>query len=169
MDVLTSETCWALNNEIIKQVTSSWSLFIQHTYTCVRVLTDKLNVPQLVKNFFAFVGTRWFITVFIIVRHKSLSWTRSIQSTPSILISLKSILILFSRQLLRLPGYLFSSGFSTQSLVCSTLLPMRSKFPSLLVILSLITQILLMWATELLLCVWFQSLDPDTQKFGHLY
>jgi len=29
MDVLTSETCWALNNEIIKQVTSSWSLSIQ--------------------------------------------------------------------------------------------------------------------------------------------
>ena len=29
MDVLTSETCWALNNEIIKQVTSSWSLYIQ--------------------------------------------------------------------------------------------------------------------------------------------
>jgi len=29
MDVLTSETCWALNNEIIKQLTSIWSLFIQ--------------------------------------------------------------------------------------------------------------------------------------------
>jgi len=29
MDVLTSETCWTLNNEIIKQVTSSWSFFIQ--------------------------------------------------------------------------------------------------------------------------------------------
>ena len=29
MDVLTSETCWALNNEIIKQVTSSLSLFTQ--------------------------------------------------------------------------------------------------------------------------------------------
>ena len=29
MDVLTCETCRALNNEIIKQVTSSWSLFIQ--------------------------------------------------------------------------------------------------------------------------------------------
>jgi len=28
MDVLTSETCWALNNDIKKQVTSSWSLFI---------------------------------------------------------------------------------------------------------------------------------------------
>ena len=29
MDVLTSETCWALYKEIIKQVTSSWSLFTQ--------------------------------------------------------------------------------------------------------------------------------------------
>ena len=29
MDVLTFETCWAVNNEIIKQVTSSWSIFIQ--------------------------------------------------------------------------------------------------------------------------------------------
>jgi len=29
MNVLTSETCWALNNEIIKQGTSSWSLSIQ--------------------------------------------------------------------------------------------------------------------------------------------
>jgi hypothetical protein len=29
MDVLTSETCWALNSEIKKQVTSSWSIFIQ--------------------------------------------------------------------------------------------------------------------------------------------
>jgi len=29
MDVLTSETCRALHKEIIKQVTSSWSLFTQ--------------------------------------------------------------------------------------------------------------------------------------------
>ena len=29
VDVLTFETCWAVNNEIIKQVTSSWSIFIQ--------------------------------------------------------------------------------------------------------------------------------------------
>ena len=29
MDVLTFETCWAVNGEIIKQVTSSWSIFIQ--------------------------------------------------------------------------------------------------------------------------------------------
>jgi len=29
MGVLTFETCWALSKEIIKQVTSSWSLFIE--------------------------------------------------------------------------------------------------------------------------------------------
>jgi len=34
MDVLTSETGWALNKEIIKQVTSSWSLFIQLSRWC---------------------------------------------------------------------------------------------------------------------------------------
>jgi len=34
MDVLTSETCWGLNNEIIKQMTSSWSLFIQLSRWC---------------------------------------------------------------------------------------------------------------------------------------
>ena len=29
MEVLTLETCWEFNSEIIKQVTSSWSIFIQ--------------------------------------------------------------------------------------------------------------------------------------------
>ena len=29
MDVLTFETCWAVNSELIKQVTSSWSILIQ--------------------------------------------------------------------------------------------------------------------------------------------
>ena len=29
MDVLTFETCWAVNSEIIRQVTPSWSIFIQ--------------------------------------------------------------------------------------------------------------------------------------------
>ena len=32
MDVLTSETCWALNKVIIKQVASSWSHFTQQYY-----------------------------------------------------------------------------------------------------------------------------------------
>ena len=32
MDVLTFETCWVVNSEIIKQVISSWSIFIQLSY-----------------------------------------------------------------------------------------------------------------------------------------
>jgi len=34
MDALTFETCWAVNSEIIKQVTSSWSIFIQLSRRC---------------------------------------------------------------------------------------------------------------------------------------
>ena len=70
MDVLTSETCWALNKEIIKQVTSSWSLFIQviffflFTYLLTYLLTpwsrallEKLTGSQQVKKFPALYGT----------------------------------------------------------------------------------------------------------------
>jgi len=39
MDVLTSETCWALNNEIIKQVTSSWSL-----YSNIKMMHGPINI-----------------------------------------------------------------------------------------------------------------------------
>ena len=39
IDVSTSETCWSVNNEIIKQVTSSWSLFIQ-LYNRYYTITD---------------------------------------------------------------------------------------------------------------------------------
>jgi hypothetical protein len=34
MDVLTFKTCWAVNSEIIKQVTSSWSIYIQLSRWC---------------------------------------------------------------------------------------------------------------------------------------
>jgi len=39
MDVLTSETCWALNNEIKKQVTSIWSLSIQLSLTYITLIS----------------------------------------------------------------------------------------------------------------------------------
>ena len=38
MDVLTSEICWALNNEIIKQMTSSWSVWIHISSTISHTL-----------------------------------------------------------------------------------------------------------------------------------
>ena len=43
MDILTSEACWALNNEIIKQVTSSWSLFIQHYWHFHKTLLEVVS------------------------------------------------------------------------------------------------------------------------------
>ena len=43
MDVLTFETCWAVNSEIIKQVTSSWSIFIQLSRWCTVQQTQKKN------------------------------------------------------------------------------------------------------------------------------
>ena len=50
MDVLTFETCRAVNNEIIKQVTSSWSIFIHfvkqrvHYGNCVLISISQLQV-----------------------------------------------------------------------------------------------------------------------------
>jgi len=56
MDVLTFKTCWAVNSEIIKQVTSSWSISIQ-------LESLEFNSQQEVKKFPAFYGTWRFIIV----------------------------------------------------------------------------------------------------------
>ena len=49
------------------------------------VLLEKLTVSQLGNKFPAFYGTRRFIAAFTSACHLSLSWARSIQSTPHIL------------------------------------------------------------------------------------
>ena len=51
MDVLTFETWWAVNSEIIKQVTSSWSIFIQ---LCVILVND---VPEMIIITFRMINT----------------------------------------------------------------------------------------------------------------
>jgi len=43
MDVLTFETCWAVNGEIIERVTSSWSIFIQTHNRWVASTADRLH------------------------------------------------------------------------------------------------------------------------------
>jgi hypothetical protein len=45
-----------------------------------RGLSEKLTVPQLIKNSPAFYETRRFITAFTTAGHLSLSWARSVQS-----------------------------------------------------------------------------------------
>ena len=64
---------------------------------CSTVLPKKLTVPQPVKKFRSFYGTRRFITLFTNSRHLSLSWASSIQSIPPHPTSRRSILILSSR------------------------------------------------------------------------
>jgi len=53
MDVLTSETGWALNKVIIKQVASSWSLFTQHFISIWFIYTGfpRMNVPDIGRVF----------------------------------------------------------------------------------------------------------------------
>jgi len=53
MDVLTFEICWALNNEIIKQVTSSWSVFIQLVWILFAELSER--------NFFRRIGYFYWV------------------------------------------------------------------------------------------------------------
>jgi len=51
MDVLTFETYCAVNTEIIKQVTSSWSIFIQ-LWRSVLALSLKSGPPMKIFNLF---------------------------------------------------------------------------------------------------------------------
>jgi hypothetical protein len=60
------------------------------------VYRQMLIVPQLVKILPSFYGTWRFITVFTTAQHLSPSWARSIHSTPTHPVSLRSILILSS-------------------------------------------------------------------------
>jgi hypothetical protein len=68
------------------------------TFTClltprIRVLLKKITGSQPVKKFHALYGTWRFFTEFTLARHLSLSWARSIQSTPPKTTSWRSILL----------------------------------------------------------------------------
>ena len=91
-----------------------------------RVLLDKLTSLQLVKKFPAFYGTRRFITALTSVRHLSLSCASPIQSTYPQPTSWRSILILSTHLLLRLPSGLFPSGFPTKTLYAPLSSPIRA-------------------------------------------
>jgi len=58
MDVLTFETCWALNNEIIKQVTSSWSIFMQLLEPLLCTVPDRNSLRISAANIIVALWTR---------------------------------------------------------------------------------------------------------------
>ena len=62
MDVLTFETCWAVNIEIIKQVTSSWSIFIQLTLFFFKAFLYLLSLISTCRITILNVNLQIFIT-----------------------------------------------------------------------------------------------------------
>ena len=104
-----------------------------------RVLLEKLTGLQLVKKFPAFYGTRRFITTLTSVRHLSLSWASSIQSTYPHPTSWRFILILCTHLRLGLPSGLFPSGFPTKTLHAPLSSPIRATCPAHPILLDFIT------------------------------
>jgi hypothetical protein len=105
------------------------STFRTFTHSCSWDLLEKLQLLQLLKNFPAFYGTRRFITVITRAIHWSLSWAKSIQSTPSHPISQRSILISSTHLRLGLPSGLFRSGFPINILYAFLLSPLVLHVP----------------------------------------
>jgi hypothetical protein len=74
----------------------SCSVILKWLIPWSRVPLEKVTFPQIVNKFFAFYEIRSLISVFTKARHWPQSWARSILSTLSHPIALRSILILTS-------------------------------------------------------------------------
>jgi hypothetical protein len=84
--------------------------------SCSWDLLEKPAVVQPLKKIPECYGNLRFITVLIRVLHWSLPWTRSMQSIPPQLMSLRSISIVSTHLHRGLPNGLFRSGFPTKIL-----------------------------------------------------
>jgi len=119
----------------------------------------KLTVPQLVKKFPTFYGTRRFITAFTSARHLSLSWAGSIQSIPPHPTSWRSILIFSSHLGLGLPSGLFPSRFPTKTLYTPLLSHICATCPAHFILLDFIIR--------KILGEWYRSLSSSLCGFLH--
>ena len=79
--------------------------------------------------FSTYYGSLRFITVFATARHLFLSWDRSVQSTSFQTISSRSIAILSSHLLLRLPSGFFPRIFPTKLCIHLSCLPYVTHAP----------------------------------------
>jgi len=101
---------------------------------------------QLVREFSAFHGSRRLLSALTSVRYLSLSWASPIQSIYPLPTSWKSILILSTNLLLRLPSGLLT-GFPTMILYTTLCSSISTTRPAHLIVL---TYSLTAWCTVLL-------------------
>ena len=147
-----SDFCFGIGRFCSLNALPNWHTPSKHTgltylFACLLTplsifLLEKLSGPQLIKKFPVFHGTQNFITAFTSARHLSLSWARSIQSTPPHPTSCRSILMLSSHLRLGLPSGLFPSGYPTKTLYKTLIAPIRATFPAHFIVLDFITQII---------------------------
>ena len=102
---------------------------------------EKFVAPQLVKKFPALYGIMMFITVFTTTCHSFLSWARYIQSTPSCNISLRPVLIITSSAY---KSTTWSPFFRLpyETLHAFLYFPIRATWPTHLILLVLVTQLI---------------------------
>ena len=116
---------------------------VLHTYLLTawsKVLLEKLTGSAASQEIPRIFETRRFITVLTSVRHLSLYWANSIQSSQPPPTSWRSILILSSHLRLGLPNGLFPSGFPTRTLYSPLPCPIRATCPAHLILLDFTTR-----------------------------
>jgi hypothetical protein len=101
---------------------------------CSRDLREKLRVAQLNPPPPALCRTLRCVTVFTITRQQSSCWARGTQSTPSMPLSLLSILMFSLHQRVTLPNGPFPWGFPTKILYTFLIYPMRATYPAYLIL-----------------------------------
>jgi hypothetical protein len=116
--------------------------------------TDCHSSGQQIPNIY---GTRMFVTVFSIAKHRSLFWYWQIPSTASRPVCLRSVVTLYSILLLGLRSCLCAWGYTNKMLYALLIPPSRATCFASIVILQFILisyAVWVMWPDPIQNCFW---------------